>query len=208
MKLKKIVIIVGLMLSLIACFTGCKDKKENEKKENKKQEKVKEKKEKKEVEDNENIKSNAFIVTYTTTKEKKEKLRTCMCFEEIKDLVKENKKILKTMNIQDVHVIGNDVNYEEEIDASELFRNCNYLEEVDFSLMSTERFTKIDNMFTDCISLEKIYVSDKWDISNAKISKSMFKNCISLKGDKKFNAKYISSKYATYKDGYLIYKNN
>lgn len=202
MRIKKVLYISLTCLIITSCFTGCKKDKEEQKKDTKKiEQQIEEKKEKEEKK----IVCNAFMVTYTTTKEKGEKIRTCMSFAELKDFVKDERKILKTIVIQDVHVIGNEANYEKEIDASELFKDCNNLEIADFSLTSTERYIKVDNMFLDCISLKKIYISDKWDLSNAAESKNMFKNCISLKN---FNTKCISSKYATDKKGYLTKKEN
>lgn len=91
-------------------------------------------------------------------------------------------------------------------DLSGLFYGASQLTELDLSNFDTRLVTETYNMFGDCSSLESIYVSDKWDLTNVTDSEEMFLNCTSLKGDIAFDSNYTDKTYAKTSGGYLTYR--
>ena len=90
-----------------------------------------------------------------------------------------------------------------------MFENCINLEELDLSSFDTHNVKEIKGMFNDCHNLKKIYVSDEWNIENAKtyiiiggkkalFPTVLFKNCYSLVGEKgtAYNPNIVDLYYA------------
>ena len=70
-------------------------------------------------------------------------------------------------------------------DMSDMFSNSNggsKLEVVDLSGFDTSNVTNTQWMFKDCVNLQTVYVSEKWDMSSVTNSYAMFTNCPNLVG--------------------------
>ena len=93
-----------------------------------------------------------------------------------------------------------------------MFYDCESLTRLDLSSFDTSNVTATSlhkyGMFSHCIKLEKIYVSDSWDMSNVTDSVNMFQNCKSLTGAVPFDSTKTDSSMANYTTGYLTYKKN
>ena len=93
-----------------------------------------------------------------------------------------------------------------------MFYDCESLTRLDLSSFDTSNVTATSlhkyGMFSHCIKLEKIYVSDSWDMSNVTDSVNMFQNCKSLTGAVPFDSNKTDVSMANYTTGYLTYKKN
>lgn len=120
-------------------------------------------------------------------------------------------------------------------DMRSMFGNCEILNKIDVSSFNTINVINMSNMFYRTINvikldlssfdtsnvsdmtgmfdgdrlLEKIYVSDKWNVDNVTDSINMFYGCYSLKGQTEKGISDLGktdATYATYPDGLLTYK--
>lgn len=85
------------------------------------------------------------------------------------------------------------------------FNGCSSLTELDLSSFDTSKVSLMANMFKDCVSLEHIYVSDKWDTGNIAVpAYAVFGNCVNLPN---FDSAQTNISKAHYGEGgYLTYK--
>lgn len=89
-----------------------------------------------------------------------------------------------------------------------IFKACSGLETLDLSSWDTTGIQSCDAMFNDCYELKTIYVSDKFNVSNATSGPTLFYNCYNLKGQSGFSysAYTCGKEYANYQTGYFTYK--
>ena len=85
-----------------------------------------------------------------------------------------------------------------------MFSDCESLTSLDLSHFDTSNVKNMSWMFNYCFSLTTIYVSDRWNTNNVKISNSMFQRCKNLPNyhgspDDKTHANYGTDGYLTYK---------
>ncbi len=67
---------------------------------------------------------------------------------------------------------------------SYMFNNCKSLIEADLSSFDTNNVTNMEHMFYLCISMEQIYIGDKWTVANVTSDNAMFNCCYALVGGK------------------------
>ena len=87
-----------------------------------------------------------------------------------------------------------------------MFSMCFDLTSLDITSFDTSKVTEMDWMFDETTSLERIYVSERWNTEAAKTSYHMFANCKKLPN---FDKNYINITRAYYGGdglGYLTYK--
>ena len=84
-----------------------------------------------------------------------------------------------------------------------MFSDCFSFTRLDLSNFDTSNVTNMSFMFSNCSSLEQIYVSDLWNVSNVTNGNGMFSYCTRLPN---YNYYYIGLEKANYNDGYLTYK--
>ena len=79
---------------------------------------------------------------------------------------------------------------------------------LDLSSFNTSKVTNMNIMFYFCGNLEKIYVSDLWDVSNVTTSSYIFHGNWKLVGAVPFDSTKRGLDMANYTTGYLTYKSN
>ena len=94
-------------------------------------------------------------------------------------------------------------NTSEVITMSRMFSDCSSLTSLDLSNFKTEKVQDMSYMFYECNSLQTIYCNNTWTCSE---SRSIFYNCISLKGAVKYNAKKEDVSMANPNTGYFTKK--
>ena len=67
-------------------------------------------------------------------------------------------------------------------DLNSFFSGCTSLKKVSLVDIDTSNVTDMSNMFSQCLNLKTIYVSNTWDTSSVTSSSSMFSGCTSLVG--------------------------
>ena len=65
---------------------------------------------------------------------------------------------------------------------ADAFSGCKKVIEINLSSFTISNTAIIQNMFKNCSELEKIYVSNSWDVSSSNYSKDMFAGCTALVG--------------------------
>ncbi|MBR6689460.1 MAG: BspA family leucine-rich repeat surface protein [Clostridia bacterium] len=83
--------------------------------------------------------------------------------------------------------------------ASDMFSNCVNLKELDLYKFDTSNVLDISNMFSGNNNLEKVYVSELWNLSNiSQPQDNVFLNCTKLTGENNtiYSEEHVSSEYA------------
>lgn len=80
----------------------------------------------------------------------------------------------------------------------DMFSGCASLKTLDLSKLNTTKITNTGRMFSQCGSLQTIYVGDNWKIDNVNSSDDMFDGCIHLYGGKGTSVKDKKVYDATY----------
>lgn len=78
---------------------------------------------------------------------------------------------------------------------------------LDLSGWDTSAAVYMGHMFSNCIPLETIYVSENWSVANvSSVGNYMFSNCNNLSGAVSYDYANTGTNMANYKNGYLTYK--
>ena len=86
---------------------------------------------------------------------------------------------------------------------SYMFDGLSIIKELDLSNWDTKTVKNVSGLFSNCTALEKIYVSDLWNMSAVTNSNYMFRESISLPN---FDSNHTDKTMANYTTGYLTYK--
>ena len=88
-------------------------------------------------------------------------------------------------------------------DMDSMFSDCSSLVSLDISNFDTSNVEKMSEMFINCSALTTIYCNYEWQLKGAR---SMFADCIKLKGAVPYNMMKDGGDMANPETGYFTYK--
>ena len=74
------------------------------------------------------------------------------------------------------------------------------------SNFDTSKVTSMEGMFSNCVNLQTIYVSESWSTGAVGNAFNMFNGCTSLVGGIVYDETKLDVTYANYTSGYFTYK--